>query len=107
MLVLILHTWCALGNQPLEEPTDFGTTEILKKGFKGNIYYLEEGTNKLPDFSKMTPVGTIYTEILDIPPRTYIPQVGLCHRNIFLDSDFSTKLTNCFNYMFSDVAYFP
>ena len=53
------------------EPSDFGTTEILKKGFKGNVYYLEEGTSKLPDFSKMTPVGTIYTEKLDIPPRDF------------------------------------
>ncbi|MFA5399846.1 MAG: PA14 domain-containing protein [Dehalococcoidia bacterium] len=49
----------------------FGSTQILNKGFKGNIYYLEEGTSHLPDFSKMTPVGTIYIEQLDIPDRDF------------------------------------
>ncbi|MBN1689805.1 MAG: hypothetical protein JW901_02150, partial [Dehalococcoidia bacterium] len=49
----------------------FGTAQVLNVGFKGNIYYLEEGTSQLPDFSKMTPVGTIYTEQLDIPDRDF------------------------------------
>ena len=63
------------GTEPPATPTPeqpvFGSSEILKKGFKGNVYYLEEGTDRLPDFSRMTPVGTIYTEKLDIPSRSF------------------------------------
>jgi uncharacterized protein (DUF2141 family) len=70
-IVIFALTSVALSVGAAVESSDFGTTEILKKGFKGNIYYLEKETKELPDFSKMTPVGTIYTEKLDIPPRGF------------------------------------
>jgi len=58
-------------SSPSPSSTGFGTTAVLNVGFKGNIYYLEEGTSQLPDFSTMLPVGTIYTEKLDIPDRDF------------------------------------
>jgi len=49
----------------------------------------------------VNPVGNVPELGYSIP---YIPQVGLCHRNIFPDSDFPTKPKIYFNYMFSDVG---
>jgi hypothetical protein len=49
----------------------FGTTVPANSGFRGQIYYLEPETPKLPDFSKLTPVGTIYTPYLCVPPRNF------------------------------------
>lgn len=54
---------------------DFGTPEKPKKDkefFKGNIYHLAPGTKMLPaDFSKLTPVGQIYTRHIDIPRQGF------------------------------------
>ena len=36
---------------------------------KGDIYLLDVNTAKLPDFSKMKPVGSIYTTELNMPTR--------------------------------------
>jgi len=49
----------------------FGTTKKNPFIFTGTIYYLPEGTDRLPDFSKLTPVGKIYTEVLNITPRSF------------------------------------
>jgi hypothetical protein len=49
----------------------FGTTVASNSGFRGDIYFIEEGRQKLPDFSKLRPVGTIYTPYLCVPPRAF------------------------------------
>ncbi len=49
----------------------FGTTVDSNSGFRGTIYYLEAGARKLPDFSTLDPVGTIYTKYLCVPPRAF------------------------------------
>lgn len=49
----------------------FGSTEKNPFVLQGNIYFLPEGTDHLPDFSKLTPVGTIYTPTLNITPRDF------------------------------------
>jgi hypothetical protein len=49
----------------------FGTTTTANSGLRGQIYYIEPGTRKLPDFSKLTPVGSIYTPYLCVPPRAF------------------------------------
>ena len=38
---------------------------------KGNIYFLKSGTSFLPDFGRLTPVGSIYTKELNIPKRSF------------------------------------
>ena len=45
--------------------------QITGREMVGNIYYLPEGTDILPDFSKLSPVGRIYTNKLDISPRDF------------------------------------
>jgi hypothetical protein len=49
----------------------FGTTVVLPTGLKGVIYNLHRGTEWLPDFRKLKPVGTIYTSSLNIPPQSF------------------------------------
>jgi hypothetical protein len=49
----------------------FGTTVASNSGFRGDIYHLEPDTEKLPNFSKLKPVGTIYTPYLNVPYRSF------------------------------------
>jgi hypothetical protein len=49
----------------------FGTTAKIPWGLRGDIYYLKEGTLALPNFEKLKPVGTIFTNGLYIPPRDF------------------------------------
>ncbi len=49
----------------------FGTAKAIPGALKGDIYYLAEDTEKLPDLTKMTPVGSIYTRKLDIPVQDF------------------------------------
>lgn len=48
--------------------TDFGDTSGK---WKGEIYLLDVGTPVLPDFSAMTPIGSLYTDVIDISPRSF------------------------------------
>jgi len=49
----------------------FGTTVVLPTGLKGTIYNLRRGTEWLPDFRKLKPVGSIYTSSLNVPPQNF------------------------------------
>jgi hypothetical protein len=49
----------------------FGTTVVLPSGLKGEVYNLKPNTSKLPNFKHMKPVGVIYTNALNIPPRDF------------------------------------
>jgi hypothetical protein len=54
-----------------ESEARFGTTVVIPSGLRGDIYFLKEGTDRLPNFDRMEPVGTIYTSALNIPPRNF------------------------------------
>ena len=67
---------CALGQGGQQAPpagssnaqdavASFGTTVVMPSGLRGLVYFLAEGTIRLPDFSKMRPVGIIYTSLLE------------------------------------------
>jgi len=62
---------------PQEAPTQddtiptFGTTVVLPSGLKGEVFNLRSGTSKLPNFKHLKPVGVIYTNSLNIPPREF------------------------------------
>lgn len=58
------------GQKPPEKGI-FGSTKKNPFILVGTIYYLPEGTNRLPDFSKLKPVGKIYTSVLNITPRSF------------------------------------
>jgi len=51
--------------------TGFGGTTYSEGALKGNIYFLPTSTSRLPDFSRITPVGTIYAKHLNIPPQDF------------------------------------
>jgi len=53
------------------EMATFGTTVVVPSGLKGRIYYLKPGDDALPNFARLEPVGTIYTNGLNIPPRDF------------------------------------
>jgi len=59
-------------NQPQDQgPRVFGDDKWSQNAFTGDIYYLPEGTSKLPDFTELHPVGKIYTKSLNIPERPF------------------------------------
>ncbi len=67
ILFMFIGIWLTYGNNS----SVFGRSEKLSFSFVGEIYYLNEGTGTLPDFSKIKPVGKIYTDILNIQPRYF------------------------------------
>lgn len=61
----------------LNPPTDiqninvFGEKDEHINNFTGTIYFIPENTQKLPDFNKLTPVGKIYTNSLDVEEQNF------------------------------------
>lgn len=49
----------------------FGTTVAIPDGFRGQIYFLRDGANQLPNFRKLKPKGTIYTTSINVPPQQF------------------------------------
>ncbi|HUI57541.1 MAG TPA: PA14 domain-containing protein [Bryobacteraceae bacterium] len=49
----------------------FGSTVVIPSGLRGLIYYLRPGEAWLPDFSRLRPVGAIYTTRLNVPPQDF------------------------------------
>ena len=70
LIFVMLNMFCvsAMG-QGSENP--FGSATSNSISLKGDIYYLPDGASSLPDFSSLTPVGSIYTTVLDIPTRSF------------------------------------
>jgi len=61
--------------QDVAPPTNpivrFGTTVVKSSGLRGDIYYIRARSTKLPDFRKLTPIGAIYTTVLNVPPTEF------------------------------------
>jgi len=49
----------------------FGVKRVLSNALKGEIFLLPKGTQRLRSIRWVNPVGTIYTEELDIPKRDF------------------------------------
>jgi hypothetical protein len=60
-----------VSEEPPGEPPMFGVSVVLSAGLTGQVYKLNPDSGKLPNFKKLTPVGTIYTYSLNIPPRDF------------------------------------
>jgi hypothetical protein len=67
--VMLLFLLLAFGQQ--DPVVTFGTTVVSSSGFRGEIYFLKPGTGRLPNFQRMKPVGSIYTNVLHVPPREF------------------------------------
>jgi hypothetical protein len=69
MIVVSLLAIALLGQ---EKPQyTFGTTVVSTAGLQGRVYVLKENTQKLPRFHRMKPVGTIYTNTLNVWPQHF------------------------------------
>jgi hypothetical protein len=55
-----------------ESTVTFGITVMIPSALEGRIYNIRAGTQKLPNFRKMKPVGTIYTTSLNIPLQSFL-----------------------------------
>ena len=51
--------------------TVFGGRQQSKSSLEGRIYFVPEGTSRLPDFAALEPVGTLFTTRLDVTPRRF------------------------------------
>lgn len=49
----------------------FGTTVVSSSGFRGQIYLIHRCAESLPNFKHLTSIGTIYTTLLNVPPRDF------------------------------------
>lgn len=54
-----------------EPMATFGTTVFSSSGFRGGIYFLKPGTAKLPRLERGKPVGSVYTNVLQVPARDF------------------------------------
>jgi len=50
----------------------FGSTQKNPFIFQGSIYFLPEGTSRLPDFARIRPVGKIYSAVLNVSPQNFL-----------------------------------
>lgn len=66
LLCLLPLLLCA--QEPI--PT-FGTTVYSNAGFTGQVYLLDPGAPRLPKFARLTPKGSIYTNLLNIPKQDF------------------------------------
>ena len=54
-----------------KSPYAFGTTVVSTTGLEGRIYLLKQKTQALPRFDRLKPVGTIYTNTLNVWPQRF------------------------------------
>jgi PA14 domain len=71
LLLLLACGFSAAAQEAAEPVYKFGTTVVVPMGLKGQIYFLHHDTQWLPNFAKMKPVGTIYTQSLNVPPQSF------------------------------------
>ena len=72
-VVMLVWLWMAVALAAQEPQTmaRFGTTVVVPDGLRGQIYFLHEDTEVLPNFRKMKPKGTIYTTSLNVPAQNF------------------------------------
>lgn len=49
----------------------FGTVGEVPFALQGRVFFIPEGSDKLPDFSGLRPTGTISTTLLNIQPQSF------------------------------------
>src|SRR5689334_7375359 len=68
VLLFLLGVPLAAQDQPAYT---FGTTVVDLSGLEGHVYFLDPGTQKLPKFSHMKSVGSVYTSTLNVWPQSF------------------------------------
>lgn len=69
-VAIILSLFAAVAQEP--SGVTFGTTVVGSSDLRGDIYLLKPYTELLPGFKRMKPVGTIYTNTLQVTPRNFV-----------------------------------
>ena len=69
----LLALGLALGSAAAQDQPayTFGTTVVELSALEGRVYFLPKSTKKLPDFSHMSPAGTLYTTMLNVWPQEF------------------------------------
>lgn len=67
----ILAFLALLAAAPLAAQANFGSAGSTPFQLRGQIYYLDEGADHLPDFSQLHPQGTISTTVLNVPGQSF------------------------------------
>ena len=55
----------------------FGSIVPIPHSFCGDVYELREASDRLPDFSELDPIGSIYTSSLDVPNQVFSNTTGI------------------------------
>lgn len=55
----------------ISKPVAFGDGKPSPGSILGLVYFLDENTQKLPDFSNLVPTAALYTKQFDIAPRKF------------------------------------
>jgi hypothetical protein len=71
LLGALMAVFAAQAPVPQEPMPKFGTTVVSSTGFRGDIYFIKPNTSELPNFKKLKPVGSVYTNVLHIPARDF------------------------------------
>jgi PA14 domain len=89
---LALLAVCAAVAQQSEPPVKFGVTIVIPSGLKGQIYKIKKDSDRLPNFKKMKPIGTVYTSSLNVPARDFREGFpGVTKRNEWFAIDYTGR----------------
>jgi hypothetical protein len=90
VLIMARAAWAQGLPLPEGPVTTFGVTVVDAYGLHGEIYLLKPGSQSLPNFKKMKPVGSIYTYALNIPARDFTEGFpGITDRNEWFAIDYN------------------
>ena len=79
----------AVGQEPV---ASFGTITVIPAGLRGLVYHIRPNTDRLPDFSKLKSVGSIYMSSLNIPPQDFKQGFpGVTKRNEWFAIDYTGR----------------
>jgi PA14 domain len=67
--ILLAAAGCAAAQD--EPVATFGTTVVIPSGLRGLVYHIKRDSDRLPNFAKLKPAGTIYTSSLNIPQQSF------------------------------------
>jgi hypothetical protein len=59
------------GAQIVTGATVFGSGTVDTSGFKGNIYWVDKSTTKVPALTSMQPAGYLFTKDINIAPQAF------------------------------------
>src|ERR1700683_3571347 len=68
---LLIPGICFTASFQDEPVVKFGTTVVINSGFRGLVYHIRKGSQRLPDFHKLKPAGAIYTSALNVPTQSF------------------------------------